>query len=1203
MKRALAFLTHALTLAAIGLLLLAALIWWAGPLLQLGGDHPLDGIAERVIALLVLLAIFAAVFGFRAWRRRSSNKKLVKGLAGGPSSVEREAQALEQRFTQAIKVLGESARQTGKSSWLRRGQYLYELPWFMFIGLPGSGKTTALLNAGLTFPLAGKMGQASVRGVGGTRNCEWWFTDDAVLIDTAGRYTSQDSDTATDAAAWETFLALLKKSRPRQPLNGVLMTVNIEDLLRQSPADRKEHAQRLRTRLQELHQQLGVRPPVYVLLTKCDLIAGFNETFGEFSREEREQVWGFTFPIDPNDPQAASATSLQNFSSEFTALGKRLRESLITRLQAEPDVMRRAALFAFPQQFEGMKGLLGGFLEQVFEGGGDLEERAFVRGVYFTSGTQEGSPIDRVLGTLARTFGVEQRAASIASSRGKAFFLTKLLKEVVFAERGLVGRNVQAETRRRRLRLAGLATMLVGSVGLLAAWAIGYSRNLAYLADVQARLPDVQAAVAAVPPATGAELSVLPDALDKLAAVPIPAAFALNEPPLLNTFGLYQGPYVSAGTDIGYRNLLDHALMPRVSRRLEERLRASNKDNLELAYEALKGYLMLYTPEHFDADGFKGWVALDWDANLASTLSVEQRAALAQHLDAATSRGAPQPTAPMDKTLVANVREMLVAYPLEYRIVSRLKRARIGADYPEFTAAGAGGPNAVRVFERASGQPITKGIPGLFTPDGYFKAFLPSIAKAAPVLAAEERWVLGIAPPPESLKEKAGAMVGGGTASELDSRVRRIYLQEYIKLWDQYIADVRLVRLGALDRSLAVAGLLAAPDSPLTAYLRAIARDTQLGAMTAAMQAAAAEKSGGPTIKLANPTLKQINRAKEDIANVVGRVTGADAAPKGPKRPLEFMVDEHFASIHRMVTGTPPPLDETMKLFNEVFVQLTAIDAAQKTKTAPPAGGGGGAAAKAAAGLQPEPIKSMLMSLADAGATQGRAAERQGLSAEIKPVADQCAKTIAGRYPFALGSKSDVLPDDFGQMFGTGGQLDDFFQRRLAAIVDVGVTPWQYRPLPDGTKPPGGASLADFQRAAKIREAFFRGGGKQPGFKVDLRVLEMDAGIKEVVIDVDGTAMKFAAGSTAAQTFSWPSPRVASQIKLNLGGTPQLFEGPWALFRMIGQYEVQLSPQPERFTVLLNVEGKRAKLEVISASALNPLRLREMQGFRCPESL
>jgi type VI secretion system protein ImpL len=1197
MKRFMSGLLHPLMLALVGYLMLAALIWWVGPLLAFGGAHPLDGIDERLAVLGILLLIFLAVFGVRAWRRRRTNQRLVAGLAAGPSSIEREAEALQQRFSQALKVLGESARQSGKASWLKRGQFLYELPWYMFVGLPGSGKTTALLNSGLTFPLAGKMGQASVRGVGGTRNCEWWFTDEAVLIDTAGRYTSQDSDAATDAAAWETFLALLRKSRPRQPLNGVLLTINIEDLLRQAPADRKEHALKLRTRLQELQQRLGVRPPVYVMVTKCDLIAGFNETFGELGREDREQVWGFSFPHDPNDPEAANATPLQNFSSEFSALGKRLRDTLIERMQAEPDVLRRSAIFAFPQQFEGLKGLLGGFLEQVFEGGAGLEERAFVRGIYFTSGTQEGSPIDRVLGTLGRTFGVEQRPPAVPSWRGKAFFLTRLLKEVVFAEQGLVGRNLQAESQRRRWRLAGLTAMLLASVGLAAVWGVSYTRNHRYLAEVQARLPDVQAAVAAVPPATGAELSVLPNALDKVAAVPAPAAFALDDPPLLNTLGLYQGPYVAAGTEIGYHKLLDRGLMPRVARRLEERLRSANRDNLELAYEALKGYLMLYTPEHFDAESFKAWVALDWDVNLAATLTVEQRAALLQHLDAALSRGAPQALTPMDKTLVANVREMLIAYPLEYRIFSRLKRSRIGADLPEFTAAGAGGPNAVRVFERASGQPLTKGIPGLFTRDGYFKAFKPSIAKVAPTLAAEERWVLGLVAPEESLKQAAAGVLRGNP--ELEARVQRLYLQEYIKLWDQYIADVRLVRLGALERSVTVAGLLAAPDSPLSAYMRAVARETQLGA-TAAAAAAAAAAAGG-RMSLTNPTLKKLDKAKEDIATVVGKATGVEPV-KTSGRPLEMLVDDHFAPLHRMVIGTPAPIDETMKLFNDVFVQLTAIDAAQKTKTAPPAGGGG-AAAKAAAGMQPEPIKSMLMALADAGATQGRVAERQGLSAEVRPVAEQCARTIAGRYPFALGSGSDVLPDDFGQMFGVGGQLDDFFQRKLAGLVDIGVTPWAYRPLPDGTKPPGGAALADFQRAARIREAFFRGGGKVPGFKVDLRLLELDPAAKELVLDVDGQAMKFSAGNSAAQTFTWPTARVASQIKLSIGGAPKVFEGPWAFFRMIGQSEVQASPQPERFTVLLNVDGHKAKLEVISASALNPLRLREMQAFRCPEAL
>ena len=1198
MKRFFGFLLHPIMLTTLALLMLALLVWFFGPLIAIGERHPLDGILERLLVIGVIVLLVAGIAGLRAWRRKRNNAALMAGMSGGPSAAEREGQALQQRFAEALKMLDESARQSGKKSFFKRSQYLYELPWYMFIGAPGSGKTTALMNAGLTFPLAGKMGQASIRGVGGTRNCEWWFTDRAVLIDTAGRYTLQQSDEATDASAWATFLALLKKSRPRRPINGVLLTVNIQDLLQQSPADRKEHAARLRLRLQELHQQLGVRPPVYVLVTKCDLLAGFNETFGELGREEREQVWGFTFPVD-DAPAASRVPPLQEFGAEFAALEKRLRERLIERMEAEPDVLRRTAVFTFPQQFSGLKGLLGGFLESVFEGGQGLEEQPFVRGVYFTSGTQEGSPIDRVLGALGRSFGVEGRAASVAPARGKSFFLTRLLNEVVFTEQSLVGVDRQTETRTRRVRLAAISAMVLVMVAVGIGWGLSFMRNQAYIAEVEKRLPEVLAAVGTLPPATGPELSVLPQVLDKVVAVPQPSDFALEAPPLLNTLGLYEGRHVAAGADIGYRRLLDKGLLPRVTKRLEERLRAVNRDNLELAYEALKHYLMLYTPEQFDAESLKAFVTIDWDANLANQLSVEQRQALAGHLEAAFARGAPPPAAPMDKQLVANVREMLVAYPLEYRVFSRLKRQRVGSDIGEFSVASAGGPNAPRVFERASGLPLTQGVPGLFTREGYLKAFQAAQGRVARQLAEEQGWVLGTnASGAAQTAAQAGAVLKGALGSELDQKVRLLYLQEYIKVWDRFIADVRLVKLDGLERSVAVAGLLAAPDSPLKAYLRAVARETQLGA---AVQEATTGSAGKVA---AGAVAAKVDKAKQDMAALVGGK--AEAGPRDSGRPVEFMVDDHFAQLNRLVIGQPAPIDDVMKLFNEVFVQLTAIDAAQKSKSAPPAaGGGGGAAAKAAAAMQPEPVKSMLATLGDAGATQGRTAERQGLTAELKPIAELCARTIAGRYPFAQGSKSDVLPDDFGQMFGVGGQLDDFYARRLAPLVDTGVTPWAYRPLPDGTKPPGGQALADFQRASRIREAFFRSGGKAPGFKIDLRVMEMDPAMKELVIDVDGKPMKFVAGNTTPQTYSWPSERIASMIKLSSSGgsTVQTFEGPWALFRLIGQHEVQPSTQPERFSVIVTLDGRKARLEVVSASALNPLRLQEMRGFRCPESL
>src|SRR5262249_28287944 len=157
------------------------------------------------------------------------------------------------RFQQALAQLRKArgARRFGS-------QYLYQMPWYMFVGAPGAGKTTALVHSGLDFPLSEQFGKGAIRGVGGTRNCDWWFTDQAVLLDTAGRYTTQDAHEATDRAAWQGFLDLLKKHRRRRPINGVIVTISVLDLLRMNETDRQTQAVAVRERIQELHERLGI---------------------------------------------------------------------------------------------------------------------------------------------------------------------------------------------------------------------------------------------------------------------------------------------------------------------------------------------------------------------------------------------------------------------------------------------------------------------------------------------------------------------------------------------------------------------------------------------------------------------------------------------------------------------------------------------------------------------------------------------------------------------------------------------------------------------------------------------------------------------------------------------------------------------------------------------------------------------------------
>lgn len=1171
MRRFLQTLLSPLVLGSLALLALSAVVWWVGPLMALGDSRPLDGVLARVLVLVLIWALWIARLAFAAWRRRQTNAALLAGLGSGPSASDKEAQLLAQRFHEAVAKL----KAGNGGGLLGGGQYLYELPWYVFIGAPGSGKTTALMNAGLQFLLADASGAAkgAVQGVGGTRNCDWWFTQDAVLVDTAGRYTLQESDRDVDASAWNNFLALLKKTRPRQPINGVLLTVNVQDLLQQGTTERAEHATKLRERLQELQTKLGVRAPVYVLVTKADLIGGFNESFEAMGAEDRNQVWGFTF----DDAATTAADPLPGFGMLYQQLQQRLVSQLVDRLESERDVLRRSAMFAFPQEFAALQPVLGDFLKLVFAGGGSLEQAPRVRGVYFTSGTQEGSPIDRVMGALGRSFGLDARAAASPGARGKSFFLNKLLKEVVFAERGLGTLNPQAERQRRTLRAGAMAAIGIASVAVLVGWAISRSRNIDHAEQVAARLPALKQAVEALPAPSSADVAALPVALSGVRDAAKPDSFDLQSPPLMQGLGLYQGDKLDGAAQLAYHRLLNKTLMPRVARRLEERLRAADNKNLENAYEALKTYLMLYTPEQFDAPTLRAWITLDWDRQY-TTLPPEQRTALDAHLDALLALGPPQAVAARDETLVAQVREMLAAYPLEYRVYSRIKRQYRPGDVPDFSVAAAAGPNAAQVFERSSKEPLAKGVSGLYTRAGHERLIKTGVQAATALLAREEPWVLGIKADPARLKDVS---LGGGVVD----KVRRLYYEDYIKTWDALLADVRLVKLAGLERSIAVARLLSGVDSPMAGYLRGVAAETRLVADPAS----------------ANALDKAAAKAKEDAARLAGAAPVA-AAGAGP---LEKMVDDHFKDIARQVTGSPAPIDDTLKLFGELYVQLSAVDAAQKSKSPPPPGGGA-EKVKAAAGQQPGPVRAMIEELADAGASQGRSAEIAGLGAELKPITEFCTRAITGRYPFASGSRSDVLPEDLGQLFGGGGLMDAFFQARLAALVDTSTPAWSYKPTGDGSKPVRAAALSSFQQAQRIRDVFFRSGGKTPSMRIEMRLAEIDPELKELVLDVDGQVQKLSPGG-ASVAVSWPGTRLASQIKLSSalgdGGPKALFEGPWALFRLFDSYQMQASSVPERFSLLVNLDGRKARVDVIAASVFNPFQMREIKQFQCPSAL
>src|SRR5579871_1479285 len=741
------FVLVLLALAAICLI-----IWYVGPLISIGARQPFESETVRWVLIGLVILAWVARRLWVLWKAKRTNAQFMDGLlkrppktAAAPSASEEEVARLNQRFEEAIGVLkevrlsaaGKRIRPRDLLS-LSGRQYLYQLPWYIFIGPPGSGKTTALVHSGLQFPLAEKLGTHEIRGVGGTRNCDWWFTDEAVLIDTAGRFATQESNREIDSAAWMGFLELLKKSRPRQPINGVILTVSTSDLLQQSPREREAQAQNVRARLQELHEKLQISLPIYVLVTKADLLAGFTEFFGMLSKEERAQVWGVTFPYETRDGAAAR---MPDFVIEFAALERRLLDRVMERMQSERGMDERSSVFAFPQQFETLRAPLEDYLTRVFVSS-RYEQPPLLRGVYFTSGTQEGSPIDRVMGSLARAFSIERKLMPAQGGSGRSFFITRLLHDVIFSEQGLAGTNLRLERRRAYLRWAayGIAGVLFLGAALL--WTISYSNNRAYVAEVRARIPKVQELIDRAAGSLSTNVVEVLPVLNVVHDVAVNADVAGGGAPWSMGFGLYQGSKLSAAAEAAYRRALRDLFLPRLSLRVEEQLRSANANNLEFAYEALKAYLMLNDSAHFDPIALKAWITLDWDRTLPRDVSEEDRKQLLGHLDALLERGAAASPRPADTNLVASVRNMLVRYPLAQRVYSRLRREGVGDQIPDFSLVKVAGPGAASVFTRVSGQPLTKGVPGLYTYDGYYSAFRKASDRVANQLADEEPWVL-----------------------------------------------------------------------------------------------------------------------------------------------------------------------------------------------------------------------------------------------------------------------------------------------------------------------------------------------------------------------------------------------------------------------------------------------------------------------------
>jgi len=1173
LKSALAILGSRWFWALVGAVLLSLVVWYFGDLLQIGTVRPLATEPQRLICILGIAVLWGASNLWAQARARRSNDLLVKALApaaahSDPGSA--EVQELGRRFQGALDQLRRS-KLGGRGG--RR--WLYELPWYVMIGPPGSGKTTAIAQSGLRFPAAEMQ---DLKGVGGTRYCDWFFTDEAVLIDTAGRYTTQDSDAAADRAAWEGFLDLLKKHRPRQPLNGVLVALSIKDLLSEA-ADGVDHATRIRGRLEEIERSLGLRLPVYLLITKADLIAGFTSFFDDLGEHDREQVWGYSFASAPGSAPTIDRSALR---AGFEDLVARLDRRMPRRLAEETDPARRAEMFNFPAQVVLLGAAIARFVERCFPPS-TYEHGAWLRGVYLTSGSQSGTPVDRLLAAVAASVGLPAPAALPASGE-RSFFLTRLLRDVVFGEASLVSRDPRRERRERLVRIGALSGMLAVAAAALAAWIWSYEANRALQDRVAADLAAWSQQVKPIAqnhlkPGEGDYLAVLP-ALDALGNTE--TRLAAPEPWTLR-LGLSQQASEDARIAAAYRAAVAHLLLPRLVLSLEQSLR-SRLGEPDYVLEGLKVYFMLGGKAPLDPDLVQTWFTLD-----AQARAPQQRGSASRHL-AVLVQLLPtiDPKPSLDAGLVAQAQQVLAKIPLAKRAYQALLAAPEVRGLPGWKVTDHAGPNAGFTLTRRSGAPLDQPIPALFTYDGFHQVFLALLDRQARATFGEA-WVLS-----------------GSAARPTDADIERLkagmlslYYDDMIAAWDGLLHDVTLTPFGSsIDRAEQMTKALSGPSSPLKLLILAVVHETDLTAPPPPSNAAPAASATAAATTMVGKLSGNLGK----LAALIDKPAQAATPTEVPGAP----VAQHFAYLKPLVlgaNGAPPALDDALATLGALHAKLAeAALAPNPGDAAAKLGVGSGGALKQAAQRLPSPLKEMLGGIAATTDAVSVAGVRQQINASWQgDVLPFCRSAITDRFPFSRNSTTDADMEDVVRVFGPTGLIQSFIKQQLQPYVDTSRQPWR----PVQTIGLSSAALSELARAQRIGMSLF-GGGATPKAAFTLTPLSLDPGSASVALDLDGQSLYYDHGPVRPKSFTWPGPGGTNVVRLSFapigGGAPLMMsdEGPWSLFRLIHTAQFKPTGQPDVFNIAFSLQGHAASFRLQAASVENPFDLRLMEGFDCP---
>ena len=1199
-----------------------------------------------IVTTVVVVLFLVGLIVFRRVRAARAARALEKAIAqqaqeqalNAKPERRAEIQELERQILQGINSLKSSKLGGGSGA-----TALYSLPWYVMVGPPGTGKTTALRHSGLSFPFLPPDG-GGVRGVGGTRNCDWWFTNQGILLDTAGRYTTE----ADDHDEWMAFLDQLLKYRTNKPINGVIVAVSVNELLDATDEQIDQMGKKVRARIDEMQTTLHMVLPVYVLFTKCDLIAGFSEFFGDLKKSERAQAWGATLRLDANKGEPGKV-----FDSEFDLMIEKLHDRTLRRLATDRNRETKEKIYQFPLEFAAVKRNLSDFLASCFAPVA-MSSTPILRGFYFTSGTQEGKPLDRVVGAMGRAFGlrgaVTEESPEDAKLESKSYFLRDVFMNVVFPDQDIAARN-EAELRRQRIQriLAAAAAAMVALILLIPSF-LSFRNNQALVE----RTDEVSKEAALVKWEDDAVAA--PAKIDKLDKIRQHADLLdrwenKGEKPFDHRWGMYQGDKLFDPTVKQYVSSLEQGFVVPSKKELEKQLndvKVGSETYLE-DYNALKAYLLLNDVQHLPdyEDWEVGQLTDVWASILRKSTSndiseADLRFKIQPHVKYYVDllrRGVVKGV-DLDQTLIERTRDTLNKVGPRARYYDQFVTKLIDERYNE---AEPDSPDnrkypAVRLDELFSDRPevLTKlhserkeredkwfEVQGPYTVKGH-KQVIASLTDGYKILE-REKWVV-----PVSREEKEQEVK---IKVELE-RVRVDYENEYMSQWRNFFKDIQVDVPPNNKEAIAEFRVLSTPDWPYLRLLRVLADNTQFE--EAKDPLGAAKNDGGLVAQVREKLVRKVNSKAQGLRVEQLLASGQKVEREDPI-PLKFESMVAFG-----VPPTPPPpvegqapppppapprLGKYVSSLEELAGEMGAIEDGPPT----------GSTAKATESFQKAVNQAQALLL-----TMDRTGQelmepllmnplKQAYRALMKSAGGAASglweivvwppyrDTIKDRYPFNTAASRDASFEDAVAFFKPkDGILWGFYDSYLKDyhyktghiyVPKAHLQDREQRSIKPFT--PFNPNLYNcLRRADEISDALFAQGTDKPKviFKINLKTVSPI--VSEVIFELDGTKRLYRNEKEFWHDFEWPG-KDPSGAKIQVRGAGGLDEeltraGPWGIFRLFeaGTAEaVKDSDEVFNVTWQMTAPPVTVVMQVRPTRGNHPFPLSFFRATNCPPSI